>query len=110
MVPPLERRALDIDVGHDRVEPAGMICESEKMKPPNTDTMMSAAATTTARPARNPRATARRADAPCTSASRMPDPTGLWMAVFYDLPPRDGALLVGSRTGSPTAFRSIRPA
>ena len=43
-----------------------MIVDSEKMNPPNTAIMISAAAMTTERPAWNPCATASRASAPCT--------------------------------------------
>ncbi|OUE29464.1 hypothetical protein BFL35_14750 [Clavibacter michiganensis] len=55
-----------------------MMVDSEKTKPPNTDTMISAAAVTTARPARKPCTTASRASAPCTYASRMPDARNSW--------------------------------
>ena len=48
------------------------------MNPPNTETMMSAAAVTTERPARKPCATASFADDPWTYASRIPEARKSW--------------------------------
>lgn len=50
-----------------------IIAVLEKMKPPNTEIMMIAAAVTTVRPARTPCWTATRAEAPWAYASRMPE-------------------------------------
>ena len=55
-----------------------MITESEAMNPENTAIMMIAAAETTVRPARKPCATARRGDAPCAQASRIPVARNSW--------------------------------
>ncbi len=55
-----------------------IMTESEAIKPPNTATMMMAAAVTTVLPARNPCATASRAGAPCTNASRIPVARNSW--------------------------------
>lgn len=52
--------------------------ESAKTKPPKTATMINAAAVTTDRPAREPCATASRAGAPRTWASRMPLARNSW--------------------------------
>ena len=55
-----------------------IMVDSAKMNPPNTETMIRPAAVTTARPARSPRITARRAGAPWTNASRMPEDRNSW--------------------------------
>ena len=60
-------------------KPSGRtIARCENTNPPNTEIMMIAAAITTARAPRTPAVTATRAGAPCTNASRMPDPMNSW--------------------------------